>query len=70
MIATKGIIPAKLCFEHVGGKLGQMPMETFIEKKWIAKNSPDDKHFYITDKGRQGFARLGLDLSQIKPEKP
>lgn len=70
MVTTKEIIPAKLCFEHIGGKLGQMLMKAFIEKRWIAKNNPDDKHFYITDKGQQGFAKLGLDLSQIKPENP
>lgn len=32
--ATK---PAKLCYEHLGGKLGQLLKETFIEKNWIAK---------------------------------
>jgi len=69
MAITKEIKPAKLCFEHIGGKLGMLLMETFIEKNWIAKNNPDDKHFYITDKGQKEFTKMGLDLSQIKSER-
>lgn len=68
MTATKGVKPAKRCFGHIGGKLGELLLETFIEKKWIAKESPEKKHFYITEKGQEEFARMGLDLSQIKPE--
>ncbi len=43
-------------------------METFADKGGIAKDKPSDKHFYITDKGQKEFAKLGLDLSQIKSE--
>ena len=69
MTATKGVMPAKRCFGHIGGKLGELLLETFIEKKWIAKESPENKHFYITEKGQEEFATMGLDLSQIKLEK-
>ncbi|GAA4308631.1 hypothetical protein [Compostibacter hankyongensis] len=60
--------PAKTCYSHLGGKLGTLLMETFAEKGWIAKTGGADKHFYITGKGEKGFAALGLDLSQLKPE--
>lgn len=60
--------PAKTCFGHIGGKLGQLLMESFIEKGWIAKKDPGDKHFFITDEGQKAFGKLGLDLSQIKAE--
>ncbi len=60
--------PAKMCFGHIGGKLGIMLMETFADKGWITKDKPTDKHFYITDKGQKEFTKLGLDLSQIKSE--
>jgi DNA-binding PadR family transcriptional regulator len=69
MTATKDIKPAKLCFEHIGGKLGMLLLDTFIEKSWIAKENPTDKHYYITDKGQKEFTKMGLDLSQIKSEK-
>ncbi len=59
--------PAKMCYEHLGGKLGQLLKETFTEKGWIAK-SQKDRDFYITDLGQKEFEKLGLDLSQIKSE--
>lgn len=62
------IKPAKMCYEHIGGKLGQLLAETFADKGWIAKNNPSDKHFYITESGQKEFEKLGLDLSQIKSE--
>jgi len=62
------IKPAKMCYEHIGGKLGQLLAITFAEKGWIAKQKPTDKHFYITDSGQKEFEKLGVDLSQIKAE--
>lgn len=58
--------PAKLCYSHIGGKLGQLLTEAFIEKGWIAKNGPEEKHYYITAIGEQELTRLGIDLSQIR----
>lgn len=69
MKTTKDTKPAKLCFEHIGGKLGMLLLDTFIEKSWIAKENPTDKHFYITDTGQKEFTKIGIDLSQIKDEK-
>jgi DNA-binding PadR family transcriptional regulator len=68
MATTDDLKPAKICYTHLGGKLGTLLMDTFIDKGWIAKNNPKDKHFYITDKGKEEFTKLGLDLSQIKCE--
>jgi len=68
MSSTNERKPAKICFEHIGGKLGMLLLEQFIEKGWVAKNKPADKHFYITDKGQIEFTKLGIDLSQIKSE--
>lgn len=61
--------PAKICYSHIGGKLGNLLMETFADKGWIAKQKPSDKHFFITDKGQKELTKLGLDLSQIKSDK-
>ncbi|MBO9691355.1 ArsR family transcriptional regulator [Chryseobacterium sp.] len=58
--------PAKTCYEHIGGKLGQLLLEQFVEKGWIAKENPADRNYYITEKGQEEFTKLGLDLSQIK----
>jgi len=60
--------PAKMCYEHIGGKLGQLLVENFTDKGWIAKNKATDKNYYITDLGQKEFEKLGIDLSQIKSE--
>lgn len=65
---TKEIKPAKRCFEHVGGKLGELLLSAFIEKQWIARLDPSTKHFYITEKGIKGFSDFGIDLTLIKSE--
>lgn len=64
------IKPAKKCYSHIGGKLGELLLETFADKKWIAKNDASDKHFYITELGEKEFTKLGIDLSKIKSETP
>lgn len=69
MTEQKSKKPAKSCYDHLGGKLGALLMEQFIEKGWIAKESSGDKYFFITDIGQQEFSKLGIDLSQIKSEK-
>jgi hypothetical protein len=43
-------------------------METFIDKGWLAKKETKSKNFYITEKGKKEFTKLGLDLSQIELE--
>lgn len=60
--------PAKTCYSHLGGKLGSLLLEQFIEKQWIAKAEPVDKQYYITPLGEKEFAKLGIDLSLIKDE--
>jgi hypothetical protein len=59
--------PAKFCYEHIGGKLGELLANAFIEKGWIAKDGADNKHYYITPKGEQALTAMGIDLSPIKP---
>ncbi|MCW4468936.1 ArsR family transcriptional regulator [Flavobacterium sp. MFBS3-15] len=60
--------PAKACYSHLGGKLGTLLFEMFIEKGWIAKERVSDKYYFVTEKGEEQFAKLGIDLSLIKEE--
>lgn len=68
MIKKTTVKPAKTCYDHLGGKLGTMLLEMYIHQGWIQKLNPDDKHFFITEKGKIEFTKLGLDLSEIKSE--
>jgi predicted transcriptional regulator len=56
---------AKLCYEHIGGKLGSLLLEQFVVNGWLAKNEMKDKHFHITEKGTQEFSKLGIDLTKL-----
>lgn len=60
--------PAKTCYNHLGGKLGELLLLAFVEKEWIAKKQQFDKHYFITDAGKKGLKRLGIDISEIKDE--
>ncbi|MGB3103653.1 MULTISPECIES: ArsR family transcriptional regulator [Sphingobacterium] len=57
---------AKLCYEHIGGKLGQLLLEVLIAKGWLAKTDPSDRNLYITELGESQLTAFGIDLSQIK----
>lgn len=61
--------PAKLCYNHIGGKLGMLLLDKFVDNGWLAKDSQTDKHFYITEKGNVEFSKLGIDISEINDEK-
>jgi len=59
-------IPAKMCYSHLGGKLGNLLMEAFIDKGWIAHEKGTAKNYYVTPKGEKEFSKLGVDLTQIE----
>jgi hypothetical protein len=61
-------IPAKLCYSHLGGKLGNLLLENFIDKDWLHQEKAGTKHYTVTKKGIAGFKKLGIDVSKIKPE--
>lgn len=63
------IIPAKSCYDHLGGKLGELLLKSFIANDWIKKDPHTDKNYHVTETGKKGFEALGIDLSLIKPEK-
>ncbi len=69
MIKQANVKSVKICYTHIGGKLGTLLFEQFITKGWIKKANGEDKHFSITEKGQKEFTKPGLDLSQIKSEK-
>jgi hypothetical protein len=65
MKTKENLIPAKMCYSHIGGKLGTLLLESFVDKGWIARETAGEKHFYVTEKGKKEFTKLGVDISQI-----
>jgi hypothetical protein len=68
IVKSDALKPAKTCYSHIGGKLGTLLMEAFIDKGWLAKSRSSEKHFYITELGEKEFEKLGIDTSEIKSE--
>ena len=58
--------PVKICFGHIGGKLGKLLMEYYEKQEWIKKDDTSEKHFIITKKGEEEFTKLGIDLSKLE----
>lgn len=56
---------AKTCYEHLGGKLGELLMEHFVLKGWLVKQNSSNKNYFVSDKGVEGFSKIGIDLSKI-----
>ena len=51
---------AKLCYEHIGGKLGKLLLEVLITKGWQAKTDPSDRDLYITELGESQLTAFAL----------
>jgi hypothetical protein len=66
MNAVKNQKTVKTCNNHVGGKLGELLMESFIDKGWIGKDDVNERYYHITEIGQKGFSKLGIDLNQVK----
>ncbi len=65
---TKKIIPVKACYGHIGGRLGNLLMEQFIENGWIQPVTGNDRLYYVTFQGKTAFTQMGIDLSLIPVE--
>lgn len=61
-------IPVKPCYSHIGGRLGNLLMEQFIENGWIKKSVINERMFIVTVKGKKAFKEMGVDLSLIPQE--
>ena len=56
----------KKCYNHLGGKLGAALFEFLVQEGWIVSREETPNTYEVTDKGREGFRQMGLDL----PDKP
>jgi len=64
----KKIIPVKLCYSHIGGRLGNLLTEHYIKSGWIKKIEENERTFYVTPKGKKIFTEMGIDLSLLPEE--
>ncbi|HEX3025503.1 MAG TPA: hypothetical protein VHP12_09845 [Chitinophagaceae bacterium] len=65
---NKKLIPAKLCYSHIGGRLGGLLTKHYINKGWIKQVENNERLYYVTPKGKKAFTEMGIDLSLIPEE--
>ncbi len=53
----KKTIPAKPCYSHLGGKLGNLLLASFLEKKWIVATG--EKQYVVSEKGKRSLKSWG-----------
>lgn len=54
---------ARMCYDHLAGRLGVALAEKFQEKKWI---SLEERDFRVTDSGRHQLGIFGIDWPAIE----
>jgi len=57
---------ARMCYDHLAGRLGVAVTDALIHQKQIRSNEND---FIVTRHGRRLFEELGLDLDRLKGER-
>ncbi len=54
-------LKAKLCYEHLGGTLGNRLFERLMELGWFQRDEENPKHYCLTELGVEGFKDLGVN---------
>jgi hypothetical protein len=56
---------AVTCYDHLGGRLGELLFKLLIDKKWLTKDA-NSRSYHITDAGWKCFEELGIDTAKLK----
>jgi DNA-binding transcriptional ArsR family regulator len=61
---VKPLRDARMCYDHLAGRLGVSLAETFLERDWVSLH---DRDFSLTEEGRKKFEKyLRIDWSSIE----
>jgi len=52
---------AKLCYTHLGGKLGGIFLEYLIKEKWLVNDGTEN--YRLSDKGVAELSKAGIDIT-------
>lgn len=56
---------AKLCYKHLGGKLGELLLDYLIKEQWLVKAPLPAEHYRLSDKGVAELLKAGIDVSKL-----
>ena len=54
---------ARMCYDHLAGRLGVVLAEKLQEKKWVFLEGKD---FQVTDNGKDQFEQFGIDWAELE----
>lgn len=54
---------ARMCYDHLAGRLGVVLAEKLQEKKWVFLEGRD---FQVTDNGKDQFEQFGIDWAELE----
>lgn len=54
---------AKICYTHLGGKLGGLFLDYLIKEKWLVKDEPTGESYRLSDKGVAELLKAGIDIT-------
>ena len=55
-----------ICYDHIGGVLGEIIFKFLLKEKWIEQSEND---YAITEKGWDELELIGIDISKLKDSK-
>ncbi len=55
-------LKGRTCYNHLGGKLGQVIFERLIELEWLTLEDGKSTVYQVTEKGYQEFKKLGVPI--------
>jgi len=53
---------AAVCYDHIGGALGESLYDALVRKAWV---SADSGELHVTPKGRRELAALGVPVDEL-----
>ena len=56
---------AKLCYKHLGGKLGELLLDYLIKEQWLVKTPLSAENYSLSDKGVAELLKAGIDVSKF-----
>jgi hypothetical protein len=62
----ENIVKARTCYGHLGGELGNFLFKKLIDAEWLEPEENKKTVFKITEKGYEGFKKIGIDLDYRK----
>ena len=55
-------IKGRRCYDHLGGKLGAILLNSLLENNWIKLEEDKTTVYIVTEKGKKEFKKMGIEI--------